>query len=732
MIESVSLFLLDGALRGAAATMAALLLERLFARQLTAGLRRIMWLTVMALFLVGLRLPIHPKVIGVELESGFTAANWHDPRKAPVITHPSQSATAAPINTAAAPQTPRSHPSSTAAWLSRAINSAKAVSWAGWLVAAWAIGLTLALARLTVGWVWFARRVKRMPEVRDPATLDLLEECHGAMRDSCVMKSGKRPALNTRRRALKAVRLVDGGADCSPSLFGLISPVIILPLESFARLLPEQRRFILLHELCHVARNDSLWSVLGYLPTAAQWFNPFSHIAYRRYRSALETSADKLVMELSGGRSSDYGDTLLRTLSLKTAAASMPAIGMAEDKNELRRRILMISRFNKQKSAAVTALSIMVGACLLTVAGGVGASITEKGTEIALLKHQDVATGAVRQARTESWPAPKAEAQTIMPSTEMAESILRAVTPKLRFLRAADNTLVLESGIDNSPCDVAFTVYGKRLRGSGDAWEAFSNFTRPAGRSTTHYSTGYAFYSGLEGGASYRFKFKFAPNRDHVKGDAAEDMGGCYDGTVETDWVELTVPPDKTGPIYGCSTSGIVANADAIRDDALFAQEWQEFKINTNFDGEYWIGAGGFLDNHIKTYPFNYSPKKPGAFCVRFVEILSKDASGNTLSAYQLSTYRLYHNTGFAVYQLDDIFPTPGEYYFEGKIHFISMSGDDLVEEGLAVKTEGGDYQIGCGRMESSQAVPLLADLKDRFPSHTVELTPLWLNALKK
>ena len=368
-------------------------------------------------------------------------------------------------------------------------------------------------------------------------------------------------------------------------------------------------------------------------------------------------------------------------------------------------------------------------------------------------------------AKGESQPAAttkKVVPQPIAPSPAMDAAIKRAVLPKLRFQRQVDGSLELEAGVDSAPCDLAFVVYGKRFRGSGDTWEAFSSFARPSGKSTLHHSSSYAFFSGLEGDKAYKFKFKFTPNKNLAAGGEAEGMPGYYNGEVETDWVELDVPPFSFGPLNGCSGSSVAFDKqETVRDDALFNKEWQSFKVSTNYGGEYWIGAGGFLDNEINTWPFKYQPEKPGAFCLRVVELQTKDAKEQTRTAYQLSYYRLYHNTGFPLYQLDGLFPEPGDYQFGGKVHFLSMSGDDLVKENLAAKLAGGDspfssgsmasvlrffgllpaqqneeesgrFRIANGDMDAAQAAPLLERLKQTYPCHSVDLPGAAIKALRK
>ena len=196
--------------------------------------------------------------------------------------------------------------------------------------------------------------------------------------------------------------------------------------------------------------------------------------------------------------------------------------------------------FNKLGTTAVAAIAVSVGSCLLTVADDGGADASKKTAPAPMEKAPDRPALIAQEAEFSDdiivmSETSIADFNLIAPTAEMSAAILKAVTPKLRFTRSPDGELVLKTGIDKAPCDVAFTVHGKRLRGSGEIWESFSSFARPAGKSTTLNASNYAFFSGLEGGMFYKFKFRFEPNMAIASSGEAEGMKGYYNGGVETD-----------------------------------------------------------------------------------------------------------------------------------------------------------------------------------------------------
>jgi len=234
--------------------------------------------------------------------------------------------------------------------------------------------------------------------------------------------------------------------------------------------------------------------------------------------------------------------------------------------------------------------------------------------------------------------APTVDPQPISSTPEMSAAIMKTLQPKLRFVRMKDNELHLTAGTENPPVNLAFRVDGKRFRGSGD-WEPFACFACPAHGDTKHYSSGYGFFRGLEGGKTYKFKFKFVPDKQLAKGKEAAGMDTYYNGEIETDWMELMIPPVKGAAFNGFSDFRVISPYEAKRDDALFDKEWKDFKITTGFSNEYWMASGGFVDNIVGTW---HNPKKPAAFCLKLVALESRGGEqGSVKTVYNISPYFL-------------------------------------------------------------------------------------------
>jgi beta-lactamase regulating signal transducer with metallopeptidase domain len=98
----------------------------------------------------------------------------------------------------------------------------------------------------------------------------------------------------------RPVALRIAGGAVMPMTWGSLRPAILLPAE--ARAWPEAlRRIVLLHELAHVARRDSLIQTAGSLVCALYWFQPALWFALGRLLIEQEHACDDLVLAAGAG-----------------------------------------------------------------------------------------------------------------------------------------------------------------------------------------------------------------------------------------------------------------------------------------------------------------------------------------------------------------------------------------------------------------------------------------------
>ncbi len=213
------------------------------------------------------------------------------------------------------------------------------------LLAAWAAGTLVVLARLARGLLAVRRLARGAQVVDDPAWTELLERLGRAM-------DVRRPVVLLRSRDA-----------AMPLTWGALSPVILLPAGADAWG-PERRRVVLLHELAHVARRDCLMQTLAEACCAVWWFHPGAWLAAGRMRIEREQACDDRVLA-AGARASDYAGHLLEVARAYRAPALAAAIAMARPSHlEGRLRAVLAPERDRRgvtrRTAAVCAAAVLL------------------------------------------------------------------------------------------------------------------------------------------------------------------------------------------------------------------------------------------------------------------------------------------------------------------------------------------------------------------------------------
>jgi beta-lactamase regulating signal transducer with metallopeptidase domain len=85
----------------------------------------------------------------------------------------------------------------------------------------------------------------------------------------------------------------------SPIVFGILEPIILLPVSICTYLSPAQIKLILLHELAHINRFDFLIHIVLKTIHCFLWFNPFVHALQKRIQLQREMACDAFVVNKS-------------------------------------------------------------------------------------------------------------------------------------------------------------------------------------------------------------------------------------------------------------------------------------------------------------------------------------------------------------------------------------------------------------------------------------------------
>ncbi|MHC4693213.1 MAG: M56 family metallopeptidase, partial [Planctomycetota bacterium] len=156
----------------------------------------------------------------------------------------------------------------------------------------------------------------------------------------------------------------------TPSVCGLIRPVILVPWKLTSTLGASRLRTILMHELAHIKRGD-LWVNLA--QTALQiiyFYNPLLWLANFVIRRIREQAVDEAVLVAMGEKAQKYPQTLVDVakMAFKRPALGLRLIGVVESKSALAGRIKHILGRPMPKSARlgiVSVFSILITAGVL-------------------------------------------------------------------------------------------------------------------------------------------------------------------------------------------------------------------------------------------------------------------------------------------------------------------------------------------------------------------------------
>lgn len=227
--------------------------------------------------------------------------------------------------------------------------------WLAGLLAVWAAGALLVLAR-------FALDVTRTRVL---------------VRDAVAAPEGIHARLASRiaerMRVRRKLRILFSEGLSVPVTWGILRPVVLLPLEAWEW--PSERiRIVLLHELAHVRRLDCLSSGVAVVASALWWFHPLQWVCRRRLRVEQERACDDVVL-LDGVGPAEYATMLIdfaRGLSrLEETATARAAIAMAR-RSTLRDRVETIlatgSRSLRLEPRVAGLLALVAAGLLLPLA----------------------------------------------------------------------------------------------------------------------------------------------------------------------------------------------------------------------------------------------------------------------------------------------------------------------------------------------------------------------------
>jgi WD40 repeat protein/beta-lactamase regulating signal transducer with metallopeptidase domain len=200
---------------------------------------------------------------------------------------------------------------------------------APYLVSVYLLGAMVMLARLTVG-LWGGERLRRSAvPVTDASLVAMIRHQTGRI----------------------GLRYAPAVAYCErvavPVVVGVLRPIILLPAALVSGLSPDQLQALVLHELAHIRRHDTLVNLFQRVIESLLFFHPAVWFVSRRISRERELVADDLVLA-AGWSGPQYADALVRMAELSSSlhhTSSNSPLAMAatgRQGSDFQRRVLRL------------------------------------------------------------------------------------------------------------------------------------------------------------------------------------------------------------------------------------------------------------------------------------------------------------------------------------------------------------------------------------------------------
>ncbi len=343
-------WLLRNSAEAAVLALIVLALQSLLGRWLTPGARHALWLIVA----IRVLLPVLPA-------SSWSIFNWLP--QLPPGARPHQVQTPAVPGTepdAALPAGAHAAPEAAPAVVPGAMPARDDTPAAQrWLLLGllWLLGAGAMLGKVLWSTRALARQLRQARMLQEPRLLAMLGECQQQI-------------------GIRAhVQLYEVAELAAPALTGVWRPRLLLPRSLVRELSPTDLRFVLLHELAHLRREDLLTNWLATLLLTVHWFNPVLWLAAWRCRVDSELACDaRVLLATAPAARRDYGHAIVRLVErlshppLRLTAA----VGILDDPPFLHRRIRMIANFDARRSrfspVLLAAMTVLLALTTLTTA----------------------------------------------------------------------------------------------------------------------------------------------------------------------------------------------------------------------------------------------------------------------------------------------------------------------------------------------------------------------------
>jgi uncharacterized protein (TIGR03435 family) len=161
------------------------------------------------------------------------------------------------------------------------------------------------------------------------------------------------------------IRVMSSPARLEPGVFGIRTPVLLLPEGITDRLTPPQLEAVLAHELCHVRRRDNLTAMIHMLVEAIFWFHPLVWWIRERLVEERERACDEEVLR-GVSEPEIYAEGILNVCRFYLASPLVCMSGVTGSNLKSRIEAIMANRTGRKLSLSRAILLAVTGLAALT------------------------------------------------------------------------------------------------------------------------------------------------------------------------------------------------------------------------------------------------------------------------------------------------------------------------------------------------------------------------------
>lgn len=216
-----------------------------------------------------------------------------------------------------------------------------------WLVVVFAI-----VAALVFTWLNAVKSISNSKIIQDKEIVRIFEDCR--------KKAG----------VSKKILIIESDMVKSPCVYGFMRPKILIPKSLLIGRDSIDFRYIFLHELVHVKKHHIFINYIIFTLSTIHWFNPVIRYGLNKMKDDMEVYCDSEVLGILGEHENEgYGNSLLDLAEISIRAPWLPQMaGIINNKNKLKRRIVMIKKF---KNSTYNKLSVIALAGIVLIGGSV-------------------------------------------------------------------------------------------------------------------------------------------------------------------------------------------------------------------------------------------------------------------------------------------------------------------------------------------------------------------------